>query len=97
MFGGAGLYCDGFFFALVADEAIYLKADDQNQAWYEERGSEPFIFDDGEKPMPMKYWLAPDTILTDPPTALEWGAVGLGAAKRKPPSTKKKRLKQGEG
>lgn len=90
------MYCDGFMFALIADEAIYLKADDQNQDWYVERGSEPFIFDDGPKPMAMRYWLAPSTILTDAATALEWGQVGLGAAKRKPVTTKKARLKQGE-
>jgi len=28
MFGGAGLYFDGLFFALIADDILYFKVDD---------------------------------------------------------------------
>ena len=28
MFGGAGVFADGVMFALIADDALYLKADD---------------------------------------------------------------------
>lgn len=31
MFGGAGLYCDGMMFGLIADDVAYLKADDSNR------------------------------------------------------------------
>jgi DNA transformation protein len=31
MFGGAGLYCDEFFFALIADDVLYLRVDDSNR------------------------------------------------------------------
>ena len=31
MFGGHGLYLDGFFIGIVADETLYLKADEWNQ------------------------------------------------------------------
>lgn len=27
MFGGAGIYCDGIIFALLSDDAVYLKVD----------------------------------------------------------------------
>jgi DNA transformation protein len=30
MFGGYGVYHDGLMFALVADDTLYLKADDEN-------------------------------------------------------------------
>ena len=32
MFGGYGLYCDGVMFALIADDVLYLKADDVQPA-----------------------------------------------------------------
>ena len=28
MFSGGGIYCDGLIFGLIADNVIYLKADD---------------------------------------------------------------------
>ena len=31
MFGGAGVMRDGLMFALIDDEVLYLKADDDNQ------------------------------------------------------------------
>ena len=30
LFGGAGIFADGVMFALVSDETIYLKADENN-------------------------------------------------------------------
>ena len=32
MFGGAGVYADGVMFGLVADDTLYLKADDDYKA-----------------------------------------------------------------
>jgi len=48
MFGGYGLYYfsnfeqDGIMFALVAEDALYLKTDEDNLADFEQRGLEPF-------------------------------------------------------
>jgi TfoX/Sxy family transcriptional regulator of competence genes len=38
MFGGGGLFRDGTMFALIADDVLYLKADEQNQADFKDRG-----------------------------------------------------------
>lgn len=94
MFGGAGVYCDGRMFILVADDRLYFKADSVNVEWYEQKGSEPFIFDDGAKPIAMSYWLAPASVIADSELALEWGEQGVSAAMRaatKPKSRAKKR------
>jgi len=48
MFGGAGLYRDGKMFALISDDAAYLKADHTNRDLFERAGSAPF------KPYPDK-------------------------------------------
>ncbi|MBA7646146.1 hypothetical protein ES703_53908 [subsurface metagenome] len=42
MFGGAGLYCDGVMFGLIADDVIYLKVDDSNRDDFIKAGSSPF-------------------------------------------------------
>ena len=45
MFGGYGLYCDGVMFALIADDVLYLKADDVNRPELERAGSAPFVYE----------------------------------------------------
>ena len=42
MFGGAGLYCDGTMFGLIADDVAYLKVDDSNRDDYLGAGSSAF-------------------------------------------------------
>ena len=42
MFGGVGLYCDERFFGLIADDVLYLRADDANRADYLARGMSAF-------------------------------------------------------
>ena len=38
MFGGWGFYCDDLFFAIIADETLYLKADAETAARFEAAG-----------------------------------------------------------
>ena len=38
MFGGVGIYAGELFFALIADDTLYLKADDQTRSEFERRG-----------------------------------------------------------
>jgi DNA transformation protein len=82
MFGGAGLYCDGLFFGLVADDVLYFKVDDSNRADYEAEGMGPF------QPYPdksyvMQYYEVPVDILESPPTLRDWAAKALAVARRK--------------
>lgn len=42
MFGGHGLYLGPVFFAIVYDDRVYLKTDDETRGWYEERGMATF-------------------------------------------------------
>lgn len=91
MFGGAGLYIDDFFFAIVDDGQVYFKGDALNEPWYSSRGSEKFTYPgEGGKPMSMNYWRFTSDLLSNPSLALEWGNQGLEAARRAK-STKKRR------
>lgn len=42
MFGGAGIYAQGLFFALIAEDRLYFKVDDATRPDFERRGMEPF-------------------------------------------------------
>jgi DNA transformation protein len=94
MFGGAGVYADGVMFGLLADEAIYLKADDALKAALKAEGCGPFIWEPtsgpraGEK-VAMGYWRLPDAALDDPDLAAHWGAKALAVAKAKAKAKRK--------
>lgn len=98
MFGGAGGYADGVMFLLIADDAIYLKADDALKAELKAEGCGPFIWipDSGPRAgerVEMGYWRLPDAALDDPELAAEWGrkALTVAKAKAKPKRRKAKR------
>jgi len=82
MFGGHGVYHQGLMFALVADEALYLKADAEILHHFTSRGLPPFQYHKQGKVMNLAYHLAPDEVLEDPAAAAEWACRSLGAALR---------------
>src|SRR5207248_8518774 len=42
MFGGVGLYCEELFFALLDNDTLYLRVNDDNRADYTARGMSQF-------------------------------------------------------
>ena len=42
MFGGAGIYAQGLFFALIAEDRLYFKVNDTTRPDFEQLGMEPF-------------------------------------------------------
>jgi hypothetical protein len=45
MFNGQGIFCDGVMFALVADDTLYLKGDDDMKPAFLDAGSSPFTYE----------------------------------------------------
>ncbi|MEE9595725.1 MAG: TfoX/Sxy family protein [Acidiferrobacterales bacterium] len=90
MFGGYGIYHDGIMFGLVADDTLYLKADDITAEHFVSRSLEQFEYDKGNKVVKMSYYLAPDEIFDDPEEAALWGRRALEAASRAKPKVRKK-------
>lgn len=82
MFGGHGIYHNDLMFALVADDVLYLKGDDEVIPTYEENGMEPFQFEMKGKVGSMKYYSAPEEIYDDPEEATRWAEMAFGAALR---------------
>lgn len=70
MFGGVGIYADGLFFALIADNTLYFKINDTNRPDYEAAGMEPFRPYGDERAM--HYYQVPADVLEDPDELGEW-------------------------
>jgi DNA transformation protein and related proteins len=71
MFGELGLYSDGLFFAIIADDVLYLKADATTRPAFEALGSRPFL-PYGDPARPMSYYEAPAAALDDPDHLRKW-------------------------
>jgi len=99
MFGGAGVYAEGRMFALLADDAIYLKADDALKRALTEEGSGPFLWAPASGPrageaIDMGYWRLPDAAMDDPELAAAWGRRALMVALSKPAPERKSKSKK---
>ena len=81
MFGGVGIYAADLFFALVADDTLYLKVDDATRPDFETRGLGPFR-PYGEGSEGMGYYRAPDDLLEDPDELRVWTEKAIGVARR---------------
>lgn len=82
MFGGHGVYVDGLFVAILADDELYLKVDDITRAEFEAEGCAPFTYDAKGKPMVMSYYRAPGEAMDAPHLMQPWARRALDAALR---------------
>lgn len=80
MFGGVGVYSEGLFFALLDDDRVYFKTDDDTRADYERAGMEPFR-PFGEEAKPMRYHELPGELLEDPDRLRPWMEQALAVAR----------------
>jgi DNA transformation protein len=75
MFGGAGIYADGVMFGLLADDVLYLKADETSARAFAAEGMGPFTYEpDGKAPVAMSYWEVPPRLLEEPDELAQWAA-----------------------
>lgn len=81
MFGAVGVYSNGFFFALIDNDTLYLKVDDTNRPDFEALGMEPFRpFDDAGA---MGYYELPADLLEDVDGLRPWVDKAIDVARRK--------------
>ena len=91
MFGGHGVFHEGLMIALVADDVLYLKADDVSVGAFLRLELTPFVYEAAGKRSAMSYYLAPETVFDDPHEARRWALLAFEAAQRsKRPKTKSK-------
>lgn len=80
MFGGHGLYLDGLFVAIVADERLYLKADAASATAFEAAGGRRFEYEGSGRRVQLQYWTPPDEALDSPALMQPWARRALQAA-----------------
>jgi len=59
MFGGYGIFRDGLMFGLVADDQLFIKADDICRQEFESLELPPFEYNKQGKLMKLSYYLTP--------------------------------------
>ena len=97
MFGGYGIYLDRMMFALVADDSLYLKIDDDSRGEFEAAGLEPFRYTKKGKTYQMSYHAAPEDALEDAALLRDWARKAVDAAMRAARSERpRKRATKGE-
>ncbi len=80
MFGGVGLYAEGYFFALIGDDQLYFKVDDSNRSDFEAAAMEPFRPYGDERAM--QYYEVPIEVLEDVDALQRWAAKAIAVARR---------------
>ena len=80
MFGAYGIFRGDLMFGIVADETLYLKADDENRTDFEARGLERFVYYKKGKPMYLSYYQAPEEALDNSGDMLAWAEKSYAAA-----------------
>jgi DNA transformation protein len=90
MFGGVGIYSGELFFALLANDTLYLKVDDSNRPDFERLGMGPFL-PYGDERDKMQYYEVPADLLDDPDALRPWAEKSIAvAAKKKSKQTRKR-------
>jgi DNA transformation protein len=80
MFGGVGLYTEGLFFALIAEDRLYFKVSDTTRPEFERLGMEPFR-PFGEEHA-MGYYEVPVDVLEDTAQLVVWMRKAVEVARQ---------------
>jgi len=84
MFGVVAVYADDLMLAIVAEDTLYFRVDDEVRPQFEAAGSAPFTFNtrDGRE-VPISFWRAPDDAMEGADEAEPWARLSLSVALRK--------------
>ena len=96
MFGGHGVFVDDRMFALIADDVLYLRADEHNRSVFEDRDMAAF------KPYAhrstiMPYHRVPDSLFDDAETLEALAVTAADAARRAPAAPKRRGRRRAAG
>lgn len=94
MFGGYVVYSDGVAFAILDDDRLYFKTDDNNRGDYQRAAMQPWDYR-GDGRGSMSNFEVPEAVLEDPAELALWAkkAIAAAIAKKKQPGSKSKTKK----
>lgn len=83
MFGGVGIFRGAAMFALISNDAVFLKVGDGNRADFEAKGKRPFTYErkDGRS-IALSFYPMPEDLFDDADEAASWAARALEEAER---------------
>jgi DNA transformation protein and related proteins len=93
MFGGISFSIDGKTFAIIAFDQLWLKADDETRAAFEQARCEIFTFESAKKTSTMNYYTVPPDAMESAALMRPWAERAWGAALRAAASKPKKSKK----
>ncbi len=83
MFGKTGVFCDGVMLAMVRDNTLYFRVDDDNRAAFKEAECfPPLNYEKGGRSIDLAFWRAPERLFDEPEELVAWARSALGAARR---------------
>jgi DNA transformation protein and related proteins len=83
MFGKTGVFCDGLMFAMVTDDTLYFRVDDDNREAFKEAASfPPLNYAKGGELIDLSFWRAPERLFDEPDELVAWARAAMGAARR---------------
>ena len=80
MFGGYGIYARGVMFALLDDDELFLKTDDETRDRFRAAGCRMWVYG---RMAETNYYRPPDEAHEDADAMLPWARLGLAAALRR--------------
>lgn len=95
MFGGYGVYRDGLMFAILIEETLYFKVDDESEPVFAQRGLARFSYESKGRTASLRYCQAPPEAYDEPAHMAAWARLGFECAvrqqnKKKPSSRSRK-------
>ena len=83
MFGKTGVFCDGVMFAMVTENTLYFRVDDQNRATFAEAEAfPPLNYEKGGQAIDLSFWRTPERLFDEPDELIAWAQAALQAAHR---------------
>jgi DNA transformation protein and related proteins len=83
MFGKTGVFCDGVMFAMVRDNTLYFRVDEDNRAVFKEALSfPPLNYEKKGGTIDLSFWRAPGRLFDEPDDLVTWARAALAAARR---------------
>jgi DNA transformation protein len=83
MFGKTGVFCDGAMFAMVTENTLYFRVDEQNREIFKEASSSPPLnYAKGGAMIDLSFWRVPERLFDEPDELITWARAALAAARR---------------
>ena len=83
MFGKTGVFCDGVMFAMVTENTLYFRVDDENRETFKEAESfPPLNYARRARMIDLSFWRVPERLFDEPDELVAWARAALAAAHR---------------